>query len=72
MKKILFVSLFLMAANFSFAQDKCDSNCHIVKHNCNVGCKKENLNTTINMVKKDTNVINNYVTIIAKELVENN
>ncbi len=40
MKKILFASLFLMAANLSFAQDKCNTNCHTVKHNCNVGCKK--------------------------------
>ena len=28
MKKLLFAGLFLMAANFSFAADKCTADCH--------------------------------------------
>jgi hypothetical protein len=41
MKKILFASLFLMAANFAFAADKCSAECHKSAHTCTKACHKD-------------------------------
>ena len=41
MKKILIAGLFLMAANFSFAADKCTADCHKSEHKCTKACHKD-------------------------------
>jgi hypothetical protein len=41
MKRLLFAGLFLMAANFSFAADKCTADCHKTEHKCTKACHKD-------------------------------
>ncbi len=41
MKKLLFAGLFLMAANFSFAAEKCTAECHKAEHKCTKACHKD-------------------------------